>query len=126
MCGVLPVDDFREQEIGESFPLGKDGAIFDGRSEHLNVLRTAHSDAVVRVLCARIDRSHDDEHVLELRPDALRGERERARLLKDDRHYVVTDVALPKELLTIVRGEREHRRDVKHYLAILVFRVDRV
>lgn len=40
----------------------------------------------------------DDEDVLEVGADVLRGERQSPRLLEDDGDYVVPDVPLPQEL----------------------------
>ena len=41
---------------------------------------------------------HDDEDVLEVGADALRGEGQRARLLEHDGDDVVPNVALPEQL----------------------------
>ena len=46
--------------------------------------------------------------------------------LKDDGDDVVADVALPGQLLAIVRGEGEQGWDVEHDLVALVLCVDRV
>ena len=43
-------------------------------------------------------RPHDDEDVLEVGADALRGEGQRARLLEHDGDDVVANVALPQQL----------------------------
>lgn len=42
---------------------------------------------------------HDDEDVLEMGADGLRSKGHSARLLEHDRHNVVTDVALPQQLM---------------------------
>lgn len=47
---------------------------------------------------AGVVHTDDDEDVLEVGADVLRGERQSARLLEDDGDYVVPDVPLPQEL----------------------------
>lgn len=50
----------------------------------------------------------DDEDVLEVGADVLRGERQSPRLLEDDGDDVVSDVPLPQELRD--RKERKCQR----------------
>lgn len=57
----------------------------------------------------------DDEDVLELGLE-VRDEGQRARLLKYERDDVVADVALSRQLLTVVGREGEQRGHVEHDL----------
>lgn len=50
---------------------------------------------VVGVVCAGLVNLNDDEDVLEVGADGLRGEGQSARLLEHDRHDVVADVPFP-------------------------------
>lgn len=59
---------------------------------------------IADILSARVMDSDDDEDVLEVRADVLRGERQCAWLLEDDRHDVIPYVPLPQQL------EAERRR----------------
>ena len=68
---------------------------------------------------------HDDEDVLELALD-VGDEGEGARLLEDDGDDVVADVALPRQLLAVVRGEGQEGGDVEHELVAHVVRVHAV
>lgn len=43
----------------------------------------------------RVVNPHHNKHMLELGPDVPGSEGQRARLLEDDRHDVVTDVTFP-------------------------------
>ena len=53
---------------------------------------------VVGVVGAGVVHADDDEHVLEVGADVLRGEGQRSRLLEDYCDDVVTYVPLPQEL----------------------------
>lgn len=94
MRSILSIHHLRQQELRKRLPLRKNGPLLNGRPKHLHVFRPTHSHLIVRVLRARINRLHHDEDVLELRPNALRCERQCTRFLEDDGHNVVADVAL--------------------------------
>lgn len=108
MGRVLRVDHLRKQKLGERLALRKDGPFLDRGPENLHVLGPTHRYLVVRILGAGVNRLHHDENVLELRTDPSWRERQRAGFLEHDGDDVVPDVALPEQLLTVVRREGKH------------------
>lgn len=64
--------------------------------------------------------------MLEVAADVPGAEGRRSGLLEDDCHDVVPDVALTEELLAVVWGEGEERRDMEHHLHVSVLVVDAI
>lgn len=83
--GVFRVDHFRQDEIGERFPLGEGGGLRDRRSENWYFFAPRYRHSVLSVVRARVHGPDHDENVLKLRAYPPRAERQRARLLKTKR-----------------------------------------
>lgn len=64
--------------------------------------------------------------MLKVGADGDRTKRKRVWLLKDDRHHVVANVALPRQLLLVVGRKRQHGGDVEHHLVRVVLGVDAI
>lgn len=82
MRSIFRVDHFCQDEIGECFPLGKDGALRDRGAENRHFFASGYRHSVLSVIRAWIDSPDHDENVLELRAYPPRTERQRARFLE--------------------------------------------
>lgn len=73
------------------------------------MVRVGAPPPVAGVVGAGVVHADDDEHVLEVGADVLRGEGQRSRLLEDYSDDVVPYVPLPQEL----REKKERGRGVR-------------
>lgn len=87
---IFGVYDLGQNKVRESLSLRECGTLRDRRPENGHLLAPGHRDAVLRIVGAGIYRSHDDEHVLELRAYPPRAERQCVGFLKNTRNNYET------------------------------------
>lgn len=78
---IFSVYDFGQDKVRESLSFRECGTLRNRWSEDGHFLTPRHRHAVLGIIGARIDRSHDDEYMLKLRAYPSRAERQRTRFL---------------------------------------------